>query len=411
MHILVVSQYFWPENFRINDLVAGVVDRGHRVTVLTGIPNYPEGRFFDGYGVLCNTSHRYQGATVIRVPILPRGKGGGTRLALNYLSFVLSASVWGPLRCRDRYDVIFVFGPSPVTVALPALLLKSLCKVPVMFWVQDLWPESLAATGAVKSRLLLDAVAGMVRFIYRRCDRILITSQSFRESVEYQAGSPESIVYFPQSAEDVFRPNVEKQPLEALASVPSGFRIMFAGNIGVAQDFRTIIDCAERLKNYNDIHWVIVGDGRMRKWAERETGIRGLNANIHFLGRHPLEEMPAFFSHADGLLVTLKKEPIFALTIPAKVQSYLACGRPIIAALDGEGAKIVVEAGAGFTCPAEDPDALVEAVLKLYRMPKDQRDLMGLSGRKYYETHFDRGVLLDRLVTWMHNLGVSGQVS
>lgn len=411
MHILVVSQYFWPENFRINDLVTGLIDRGHRVTVLTGIPNYPEGRFFDGYGLLCNTSHRYHGATVLRVPIFPRGKGGGARLALNYLSFVLSASVWGPLRCSDRYDVIFVFGPSPVTVALPALLLKSLRKVPVMFWVQDLWPESLSATGAVTSRLVLNVFAGVVRFIYRRCDRILIASQSFKESVELHAGRPESIVYFPQSAEDVFRPHVAKQPLEALALVPPGFRIMFAGNIGVAQDFRTIIDCAERLNGYNDIHFVIVGDGRMREWAEREARDRGLNARVHFVGKHPLEEMPVYFSHADGLLVTLKKEPIFALTIPAKVQSYLACGRPIIAGLDGEGAKIVAEAGAGFTCQAEDPDALADAVLKLYHLPKDQRDQMGLNGRKYYEAHFDRGILLDKLTMWMHNLGVSEQES
>lgn len=179
---------------------------------------------------------------------------------------------------------------------------------------------------------------------------------------------------------------------------------MFAGNIGAAQDFQTIIVTAEKLKGHEDIHWVIVGDGRLREWAESEVRARGLSDNFHFLGRHPLEAMPAFFSHADALLVTLKKEPIFALTIPAKIQSYFACGKPVIAALDGEGAMIVEEAGAGVTCPAESPDELVSAILKMYEIPKSEREKMGMNGRKYYEANFDRDMLLDKLEQWMKEL-------
>lgn len=404
MKILIISQYFWPENFRINDLVAGIVERGHKVTVLTGIPNYPEGSFFPGYGIFNNNLQEYCGAKILRVPLISRGKGGGVRLALNYLSFVLSACCFAPLRCREQYDVIFVFEPSPVTVALPALFLKALRKVPVMFWVQDLWPESLAATDSITCKLILDRVASIVRFIYRRCDKILITSQSFRKSIELHGGIPENILYFPQSAEDIFRPIADKQVVAAFDSIHPGFWIMFAGNIGSAQDFQTIIAAADKVRGHKDIHWIIVGDGRMRETVETEANNLGLNNNFHFLGRHPLEAMPAFFSHADALLVTLKNDPIFALTIPAKIQSYLACGRPIIAALDGEGARIIKDAGAGFSCPTETPTALAEAVLRLYEMPKLEREKMGMSGRNYYNANFDRAMLLDKLELWMKKL-------
>lgn len=404
MHIIVVTQYFWPENFRINDLVSGLIERGHSVTVLTGIPNYPEGTFFAGYGIFSNTSQDYHGVKVVRVPLVPRGKGGGVRLVLNYLSFVLSACFLAPFRCRAQYDLVFIFEPSPVTVALPALFLKYLRKIPVMFWVQDLWPESLAATGAVTSRWILDVVAGIVRFIYRNCDKILITSQSFKKSIEHHDGKPENIIYFPQSAEAIFQAVAEKQAAAVLDSIPPGFWIMFAGNIGAAQDFKTIIASAEKLKEYEDIHWIIVGDGRMREWAENEAKNHGLSNNFHFLGRHPLEAMPAFFTHADALLVSLKKEPIFALTIPSKIQSYLACGKPVIGVLDGEGANIIEEAGAGFTCPCGAPDALAQAVLKMYETPKPEREKMGAKGRAYYDANFDRNMLLDRLDGWMREL-------
>ena len=404
MNILIVSQYFWPENFRINDLAVGLVELGNEVTVLTGIPNYPEGRYFAGYDIFRNTSQEYHGVKVVRVPLFPRGAGGRGRLGLNVLSFIVSGCLFAPLRCRGKYDLIFVFEPSPVTVALPALFLKALRQVPVIFWVQDLWPESLAATGAVTSRRILDGVAHVVRFIYRRCDRILVPSEAFRASVEKYSGNPGNVRYFPQSAEDVFGSIVEKKAMAIFDSIPKGFWLMFAGNIGAAQDFPTIIAAAEKLSAYRDIHWIIAGDGRMCEWAKAEIVSRGLTHNFHFLGRHPLEAMPQFFSHADAMLVTLKKEPIFALTVPAKIQSYLASSRPIIAALDGEGAKIIEEAGAGYTCPTEDADGLSAAVLRMYGTLEPDRERMGLMGRAYYEAHFDKDMLVGKLVCWMQEL-------
>lgn len=401
MHILIVTQYFWPENFRINDLALGLHGRGHKVTVLTGAPNYPDGLFFKGYGCF-NRQQDYQGVKVIRVPLIPRGKGGGVQLALNYLSFAVSASIVGPLLCRGAFDQIFVFEPSPITVGIPALFLKKIKSAPVLFWVQDLWPESLSAAGAVNSKAVLDLVSRMVRFIYQRCDRILIQATSFIGSIQQLGGEKDRILYFPNSAESLFTaPSSVSTPIPPL---PGGFKVMFAGNIGAAQDFETIIDAAEKLQCHKDIQWIIIGDGRMRGWAEAEVKNRGLSNKVHFLGRYPLEAMPAFFSHADALLVALKKEPIFALTIPSKIQSYLACGRPVIAALDGEGANIIEEAGAGFTCPGGAPDALARVVLKMSEMPKPEREQMGRNGRAYYEANFDREMLLDRLEGWMKKL-------
>jgi len=401
LRILIVSQYFWPEYFPINDLALGLFERGHQVTVLTGIPNYPDGKFFSGYGFFSNTRQNYHGVRVFRAPLLPRGKRGRIRLAINFLSFALSASILAPFYCRGRYDVIFVYEPSPITVGLPALVLKRLKSVPIFFWMQDLWPESLSATGAIKSKRILKMVEVLVRFIYRGCDRILVQSRAFSAHVESLSASPERILYYPNSAEEQYQPIKLDVDAPERSLMPAGFRIMFAGNIGAAQDFATILGAAERLRDYSDIHWIILGDGRMRRWVESKVYQRGLTETVHLLGRYPAEAMPRFFSLADALLVTLRKEPIFELTIPSKVQPYLACGKPVIAALDGEGARIIREAGAGIACSAEDPAALAEAVMEIHSMSELERENMGMRGRDYFEKNFERTMLLELLERWM----------
>lgn len=404
LRILIVSQYFWPEGFRVNDLAVGLRDRGHSVTVLTGMPNYPGGSLFPGYSLLGPRRELYQGMDVIRVPLLPRRKGKAVDLALNYLSFAGSASLLGPLRCRGEFDLIFVFEPSPVTVGIPALVMKRAKRAPIVFWVQDLWPESLVATGAVRSPTMLRMVSKMASLIYRGCDRVLVTSRGFVPRVQALGVRPEQVRYFPQWAERTYQPmDLEKDAPER-AAMPDGFRIVFAGNIGAAQGFPTILDAAEELRAHPDIQWVILGDGRMRPWVEEQVRERKLRATVHLLGRYPMETMPRFFSLADAMLVTLKGDPILALTIPGKVQSYLACARPIIASVDGEGARVIEEAGAGVTCPPEDPKGLAQAVLELYHTPSSQRKRMGLSGRAYYEANFKREMLLDRLNIWLEEL-------
>ena len=404
MKVLIVSQYFWPENFRINDLAAELVKKGHQVTVLTGIPNYPAGTFFPGYGFFRNIRQNYKGAKVLRVPLVPRGNGSGVRLCLNYLSFALIASFLAPFLCRGAHDVIFVFQPSPVTIGLPALVLKKWKSIPVLFWVQDLWPESLSATGAVRSTWIINKVRSLVGFIYRGCDRILVTSRAYYPPIQSFGIDSEILRYFPQSVEAIYQPvRVEADaPEDTLLS--NGFRVLFAGNLGSSQSFGTILDAAEKLKNYPYIKFIIIGDGRMRSWIEEEVGKRDLGETVQLLGRYPLESMPRFFALADALLVTLKREPIFALTIPGKIQSYLACGKPIIAALDGEGSRLIDEAEAGLSCAAEDADALTEAILALSKMPKERRDAMGMKALRYYQANFNRDMLIARLERWMKEL-------
>lgn len=374
------------------------------MTVLTGKPNYPVGSFFEGYGFLRPVREDYGGVRVFRVPLVPRKEGRGRDLALNYLSFVVFAGLLGPLLCRGQFDVIFVFEPSPVIVGLPAMLMKVVKKAPIMFWVQDLWPESLSATGAISSGRVLSAVDGLVRYIYRGCDRLLVQSRGFVAPIKDQGVAPDKIVYFPNWAEEFYKPLKIEAHAPERREVPEGFRVVFAGNIGAAQSFETVLEAAQRLRDYPRIQWVILGDGRRRRWVEDRVQELGLGDQVSLLGKRPVESMPRYFALADALLVSLRREHIFSLTIPGKVQSYLACGRPVVAALDGEGARVVEEAGCGVTAPAEDPEALARAVLALYELPEEEREEMGRRARAYCEEHFERERLLDRLEGWMHEL-------
>jgi glycosyltransferase involved in cell wall biosynthesis len=293
--------------------------------------------------------------------------------------------------------VIFVFEPSPITVGLPAIALRKLKRIPMIFWVQDLWPESLVATGAVKSESVLSIVRVLVRFIYKRCDRILVQSRTFIDQIRKLGMDVSRVEYYPNSAEDFYQPMNPPSELPRSVRLPEGFRLMFAGNIGAAQDFETILSAAERLRDRKDIQWIILGDGRLKRWVETQVQARGLAQTVHLYGHFPVETMPQFFSCADAMLVTLKRDPIFALTIPTKIQSYLACAKPIIAALDGEGARIVEEAEAGFACSSENAEGLATAVLRMVDTSPEKRKTLGENGRRYFENHFERKLLIEKL--------------
>ncbi len=409
MNILIVSQYFWPENFRINDLALGLKGRGHEVSVLTGMPNYPGGRLFKGYGWWEKRHDDMDGVPVYRVPLFLRRQGKGWQLALNYFSFVFFGCLLAPWYFRKQsFDVIFVYEPSPFTVGIPAILMRSLKKAPLFFWVQDLWPESLAAAGAVQSSAVLKAVGGMVHWIYRRCDRVLLQSRGFVEPAVTAGAERSRVRYYPNWAEAFYRPMQTEEAELPDIGFPQGFRIMFAGNLGEAQSLKTIVDAAERLRDEPEIRWLIVGDGRESEWMQREVMRQGLEKCVSFLGRHPAELMPCFFAHADTLLTTLKADDVFARTIPSKVQTYMACAKPIVAALNGEGARVIDEAGCGLAVAAGDGEALASAVLKLYRMSRKERQAMGERGRMYYDTHFERDMLIDRFEQWMQTVREEG---
>lgn len=400
MRLLVVSQYFWPENFRVNELVTELVRRGHDVTVLTGRPNYPDGRVFAEFERDPSLYSVYEGARIVRVPLRPRGHGG-RELALNYWSFLFWACLLGTWRLRgERYDAVFAFQASPVTSALPAVLIARLKRIPMLMWVLDLWPETLSAIGAVRSRRVLGAVGSLVGFIYRRCDRVLVQSRAFFASVERWAGSSANVRYFPAWVEAVFD-NGATDIAPEVAGFADTFNVMFAGNVGEAQDFPAILQAASALKDRADIRWLVVGDGRALAEVRRDIERRGLEGRIVLLGRHALERMPSFFKAADAMLVSLKADPAFDMTIPGKVQSYLATGLPIVGMLGGEGARVIAEAGAGLVCGAGDGEALARNVAALAALPESERAAMGERGRSYARKEFDRASLMAKLETWI----------
>ncbi len=396
MRILVVSQYFWPEDFRLNDLVEGLLGHGHEITVLTGLPNYPKGLLAPGYSWRGPYTQNHNNAKILRVPLITRGKSRGLRLGINYFSFMLFACLLAPFRCRGTYDAIFVFQASPATVGVPARLMSWMKKAPILFWIQDLWPESLSATGTVSNPAILEAVAKLVRWIYRGCTLVLIQSKAFIEPVSRMGVPLEKIEYFPNSAEALYQP-VAKETEWNGPALPQGFRVMFAGNIGAAQSLGTLLAAADLLKSNVKIQWIIVGEGRQRRWLEDEIARRGLEGCVHLMGRHPVETMPLWFSQADVMLALLSRNPIFALTIPAKVQSYLACAKPIIAAIDGEASRVVTEAGAGLAVAAEDAEGLANAVLSMASLQEHELRTMGENGLRYFNSNFQREILLDKL--------------
>ena len=396
MKVLILSQFFWPESFRLNDMSVGLRENGHEVTVLTGIPNYPKGSFFPGYGFFRKTTEDYCGMKVRRVPIIPRGNGGVLRLILNYISFMFSACLVGPFICSEKYDLI-LFSLSPFVEGMAVRFFRWIKKAPVVFWVQDLWPESLSATGSIKNKFLLTIVERIMKFIYRGCDRVLIQSRAFEMPIRKMGVEKEKICYFPNGAEELYKPvQIEKNSLES-SEMPSGFKIMFAGNIGAAQSFETIINAAKQINENKNIQWVILGDGRKFDWVKKKVEEFHLEDTVRLLGRRPIDAMPKYFALADVMLVTLKNEPIFTLTVPAKIQSYLACGKPILAALNGEGARVISEANAGMSCSPENPMELAQTALAMYNMTESKRREMGFAGRKYFEKCFDRRMLINQL--------------
>lgn len=403
LRLLVLSQYFWPEDFRVNDLVAELAARGHAVTVLTGVPNYPGGEVFPDFARDPSAYAAHAGAQVLRVPLRPRGQGKW-RLVLNYWSFVFWGALLGPWRLRGHaFDAVFVFQTSPVTAALPALLIGRIKRAPVLMWVLDLWPDTLAAVGVLRSPRALATVGRLVAFIYHRCARVLIASRAFAPNIARWGGTPERIRYFPNWVEPVYASQDDDgRVAPELAPYAATFNLMFAGNLGEAQDLPAIVQAAALLRDERpQLRWLIVGDGRAADALRAAIAALGLGERVLLLGRHPPERMPAFFRGAQALLVTLKADPVFALTVPGKVQSYLAAGRPLLGMLDGEGARVIDESGAGFTAPAGDAAGLAAAVRRLIDLPDAARAAMGEAGRAYAEREFDRATLIAALERWL----------
>ena len=384
--VLLVTQYFQPENFKCNDIAFELQRRGYEVTVLTAIPNYPQGKYFDGYGLFKRRVEHIDGVKVVRGFVIPRGKGGKIGLSLNYLSYLVSSCLIALyLSLRYKYEAVFVHQVSPVTIGVAATLVKRIQRIPMYFWVLDLWPESLTAAIGLRNRYILGFFSKMVQWFYRRSDKILISSKGFANSICEKGDFAEKIIYFPNWVDKALTAKADV----VTPDVPNGFVAMFTGNIGASQDFGTVLSAAERLKEHKDIHFLIVGNGRAREWVEQQIVERGLNETVHCVGSYPLEAMPATFAKADVLFAALKDEPIFALTVPAKIQAYMSSGKPIISMINGEAMELVREVGCGMAVAAEDSKAFADAVLQMSQLSQSEREQMGNRGREFASNNFD----------------------
>lgn len=397
MRILVVCQYFHPEEFKVNELVEGLVKRGNEVTVLTGKPTYPRGTYPKGYKFLGVQKEEYKGAKIIRLPELTRGTGGIIGVVKSLFSFLIS-STWYAKRHDIEADVILCFQLSPVTMANAALIYKRKLNVKFVHWVQDLWPESVTATTPLKGGPIIAMLNRFVTKIYEQSDVILVQSKAFEKSICSKGDFKDKLVFAPNWAESSFIGADtcidEKFPLQPN---DSEFRVMFAGNIGEAQDFESIIKAANLTKDIPQIKWIIVGDGRARENSEKKVTQLGLKDTVKFFGRHPVETMPKFFALADVMLVTLKDEFIFSLTIPSKTQAYMASGKPILTMINGAGNDVVEEAKCGLTAKAEDFETLAANVKKMYAMSKEELVEMGKSAKEYYDKNFAKEMVIDRV--------------
>lgn len=401
MKVLLITQYFYPENFKSNDIALELTKRGHEVTVLTGLPNYPEGKIYETYGFFKRTRENYQGINVIRTWLLPRGKGGGFRLLLNYFSWAFFASIRAFfLSYQKKFDVILVHEPSPITQGFPAIVVKKIQKIPLHFWVLDLWPESLTSAGGIHNKYVLSLFTNMVKYIYNNSDKILISSKGFAASILAKGNYNDKLIYFPNWAEDSILQGNLDYPIPDL---PKGFKIIFAGNIGVSQDVDSIIRAALILKEKTDIHFVFIGDGRSKVYLEEFVIKNNLNQTVHFLGRFPIDAMKSFFSHADVLLVSLKNELIFNVTVPAKLQAYLCTKKPILGMLNGEGAQIIDEAKCGFSVNAADSIGLAKKIIEMYKMSVEERLNIGNNGFSFYEDNFTLNKCIDNLEIILKN--------
>lgn len=387
MKILFISQYFFPEQVSNNSISEHLADSGNDIIVYTAVPNYPSGRFFDGYSNRSKREELWGKVHIWRTWTVPRGKGA-LQLLVNYVVFPVAASI-KVLFAKTRPDVVFVSQLSPVFMVLPGIVQKWKTGSGLVYWVQDIWPESATYTLGLRNRLVVGLLNAICGWLYRRADIVMVQSAAFHDMIARFGVPSERIRVLPNTAPAYYRPLTPAEAPDYAAMIPQdGFRLMFAGNIGESQDFDTLVAAAALLRERRDLHWVIVGSGRDGERVRRLVAENSLEDRFHFLGRHPEEEMPKFFAHADAMLVSLKDIPIFSLTVPYKTQCYMACGKPIMASLNGEGARIVTESGAGIAVPASQPQALAAAIAEMMDAGPAQQQSYAANSRRYFEANY-----------------------
>ena len=399
MDILFLSQYFHPEQFLNNHVAAALVAQGHRVEVVCCVPNYPAGKFYPGYGNGRRREERWSGVGVHRAFTIPRGNRA-VQLILNYLTYPLAAS-WRIVRLGQRRGQIsFVSMPSPLFQALAGIFARRVWKMPTIYWVQDIWPDSPIITLGIRNRVVIRCLEAVCGWIYRQADLVMVQSDGFHSSIQRFDVPADRIVTLPNCAPPAFAPVAASEiPARIRELIPGDRRIiMFAGNIGESQDFNTIIEAMATLPRDSNVLLVVIGSGRDEARVRRRIDEAGLTDRFLFLGRHPESDMPAFFGCADLMLVSLRDEPIFALTVPSKVQAYMACGKPMLACLSGEGAATIRGSGSGIVVAPGNPAALAEAINAVTAMNENDLKAMGLNALRTYADRFSLKSVVDQLV-------------
>ena len=391
-NILIISPLFNPEMNRVNDIVDYFLDNKYKITVLCPIPNYPQGKYYKNYGIFKKRYEKINDLTIFRVLVYPRKNGSKINLFFNYLSFIIFSIIPAIILSFKKFDLIFVNQLSPITIAIPGIIIKKIKRTPLVMWVTDLWPESVKDGGNLKSNFLPNMLLPIVKYIYKNCSEILVSSRSFINSVSEKTNN-KKITYMPQWSEEIFTKNSKSnfiyEPMEKI----EGFKILFAGNIGVAQDFDTLINAMKKIKDFN-IHLVVLGEGRAKKDALKKVKKYALENSISFLGSFPLETMPYFFNQSDALLISLKKSEIFSKTIPSKTQPYMSSGKPILTNADGEVSQIINEAKCGLTSDSGNYIALSKNMIKLSNLSKEELSLMAQNSKNYYKENFERKDIL-----------------
>ena len=396
-HILLISQYFYPEPFRVNDMAAEWVKRGYKVTVLTGIPNYPMGKFYDGYDYRHKRRECWNGVDIIRIPLIPRGNSrnkllNAAGMAANYLSFIVSGRGWVK-KNNIKADLVFTVEVSPMTQALIGTWYKKRYHVPAYLYVQDLWPENVVTVTGIQSKAVIGPINRMVDKIYRETDEIFTTSPSFVKAIVNRKTKVDrkKVHYWPQYAEEFYRP----MPRQNIDGIPDdgSFKIAFTGNIGTAQGLGILPETARLLKTEN-VKFIIVGDGRFLPELERQIEKRRVREKFILLPRVPASRIPEILSACNAGFISFAQTPLWEMTIPAKLQSYMACGKAIIASASGETKRIIQEAECGICCEIGNAQALADGIRELIRA--DCQD-MGRKARKYFRENFDKKKLMDQM--------------
>lgn len=387
-HILVISQYFYPEQFRINDMCAEWVKRGYKVTVLTGYPNYPQGEYYDGYGWFKKTKERWNGVDIIRIPLTARGQGS-IKLAANYFSFVISGFFWAKTT-RIKADYVFTFEVSPMTQALIGTWYSKRRKIPNYLYVQDLWPENVEIVTGIHSPLVIKPIEAMVNHIYKHCDVIFATSPSFVKEIQKRVSHKKNKVkYLPQYAEDFYKP-VERKHVPEIPDDGS-FKIIFTGNIGQAQGLDILPKTAKLLKGEENVKFVVVGDGRNKEQFLKQISDNSVQDMFIMIDRQPPERIPELLAACDAAFISFMPDPLFEKTIPAKLQSYMACGMPIIASANGETKRVIEEAECGICVELGNETALSDAISKM--LTTDLKSMKNKS-RAFFDNHFEKQIIM-----------------